>query len=170
MNKLSKTRRMLLPAMLLLITLTLIFIFVNSALPPAASEQQSSQVEGFITQIIPSDTTVGKFIVENLRKIAHFTEYGLLGIEISLLNIIYSPKSKRMKYSLLSVLLSLVIGFLDESIQILSGRGPSITDVWIDIGGFVTYSIFTYAIVFLAARIYRFVVKMKDGRKDSING
>lgn len=121
---------------------TVVFIFVNSALPPETSSQQSEAVSGIIAEIIPEDTPIGSFIIDNVRKIAHFTEYGLLGIIVSLYITVY--KKKRALWGLGSLALSLVVAFSDESIQILSGRGPSVADMWIDIGGFATYSLLTY--------------------------
>ena len=122
---------------------TVVFIFVNSAIPPEKSQEQSDKVSEIISTVIPPETDIGKFIITNIRKIAHFTEYGLLGIEISLYIFIY--KRKRAAWGAASASVPLVVGFTDESIQIISGRGPSISDVWIDIGGLTTYSLITYA-------------------------
>ena len=51
------------------------------------------------------------------------------------------------------------VGFLDESIQVLSERGPSITDVWIDIGGYATFASLAYLIGGAALLIIYFIRK-----------
>ena len=131
---------------LVLILATLLFIFINSALPPETSSEQSGKVEDIITSIIPADTTLGEFLVKYLRKIAHFTEYGLLGIEFALMIMLLSVK--RGKCALLSLTVPFFVGFIDESIQILSKRGPSISDVWIDVGGFIFFGLIAYGVCF----------------------
>jgi VanZ family protein len=41
------------------------------------------------------------------------------------------------------------VAFIDETIQIFSGRGPAILDVWIDTLGFITLSFAVYLVFFL---------------------
>ena len=126
-----------------LIFATVVFIIVNSMFPPELSEEQSDAVGGFLSQIIPADTPLGAFIFDNLRKIAHFAEYGLLGAEIAVY-VLISDDKLRPKQALLSLTVGPVLGFVDETVQIFSGRGPAIVDVWIDIGGFVFFSLGIY--------------------------
>ena len=131
-----------------LIFATVAFIIVNSMFPPELSEEQSDAVGGFLSQIIPADTPLGAFIFDNLRKIAHFMEYGLLGAEIAVYVLISGDKF-RLKQALLSLTVGPALGFVDETVQIFSGRGPAIVDVWIDIGGFVFFSMCVYVAVAL---------------------
>ena len=100
-----------------------------------------------ITSIIPEDTSLGKFIIEYIRKIAHFTEYGFLGIQVALYVTIFGQK--RLKFALSGYIIPFFVGFADETVQIWSDRGPSISDVWIDIGGFFTFSSLAYAVILL---------------------
>ena len=130
--------------LIVLIVATISFIFINSMLPPEASSEQSGAVAEFIETIIPEDTELGSLIQEYIRKIAHFTEYGLLGFEIAIYIVLFVEK--RLMYAMVNMLTPLVVGFVDETIQIFSDRGPSITDVWIDIGGFVFFSVIAYMI------------------------
>ena len=60
------------------------------------------------------------------------------------------------------------VGFIDESIQSLSGRGPLIEDVWIDIGGFATFYALTLAVCFFGIAILRVIKTIKNKRE--ING
>ena len=71
---------------------TVVFIFVNSCLPPEVSSEESEAVGGFITSLIPEDTELYKFVKEYIRKIAHFTEYGMLGIEIAVYIMLYEKR------------------------------------------------------------------------------
>ena len=137
---------------------TVLFIFVNSMLPPDISSEQSAAVGGFISSIIPPDTALGSFILDNLRKIAHFTEYGLLGMEIALHVTLFGGKS-RVKKAFLALPVPLFVGFTDETIQIFSGRGPEISDVWIDIGGFIFFSLIAYGVLALIGAVSRLAVE-----------
>ena len=145
---------------------TVIFIFVNSMLPPEISSEQSAAVGGFISSIIPADTALGSFLLDNLRKIAHFTEYGLLGIEIALYVTLFGGKS-RVKKALLSLPVPLFVGFTDETIQIFSGRGPEISDVWIDIGGFIFFSLIAYGALALVGVAFRLAAERRAKKNAS---
>ena len=120
---------------------TVAFIFYNSSLPPEKSSEQSSVVGDIIAGIIPPETEAGGFIQKYLRKIAHFTEYGLLGVELTLLVLIYSKR--RVRHFLLSLTAAVFVALTDETVQMFSKRGPSVYDVWIDVGGFVFFATLT---------------------------
>ena len=106
------------------------------------------------------------FVEEYIRKIAHFTEYGLLGIELA----VYLLLLHRRRPSLfgLAMTVPFFVGFIDESIQSLSGRGPLIEDVWIDIGGFATFYALTLAVGFSVNAIIWAVKTIQNKR--GING
>ncbi len=144
-------------ALLALISLTLLFIFVQSALPPETSGAQSDAVGEIVGEIIPPETKPGAFIQINLRKIAHFIEFFCLGTEVALYVALFL---KRPIFIALSYPASLLSAFLDESIQMLSGRGPSIFDVWIDFFGFLIAASLTYAIFFSAKH---FIMRKNTG-------
>ena len=145
-------------ALLALIAGTLIFIFTNSALPPKESAEQSGAVGDFISLIIPPDTELGAYIQTNLRKIAHFTEYGMLGVELA---VYFLAFDRRRRHILCSAAVPFAVGFVDETIQIFSGRGPSVSDVWIDVGGFFTFSLLAYAVGVCASVITRAAAKRR---------
>ncbi len=152
----SKIKLALRWALLLSMLLTVVFIFANSLKSKEESSEQSSAFGDFIAEIIPPDSDLGKFIEEYLRKIAHFTEYGLLGIELALYICFYTKQ--RIRLALASLPLSFFIGFIDESLQYISDRGPSISDVWIDAGGFLLFSALVYAIYVL---VYLVVTRLR---------
>ena len=145
-------------ALLVSMLLTVAFIFYNSSLPKQESADASDKLGEIVEEILPDDTPVEDFVLTNLRKIAHFTEYGLLGIEIALYVLIF--ERRRWYVSLpISYACPFAVGFLDESIQVLSERGPSITDVWIDIGGYATFASLAYLIGGAALLIIYFIRK-----------
>lgn len=136
---------------------TLAFIFINSMLPPNVSSEESGAVADFIATVFPPTTSFGAFLAEYTRKIAHFVEYGLLGTEIALYVNLYLGKLR--KWAPVSLLVGFITAFIDETIQIFSGRGPSIVDIWIDVSGFTAFSLCVYLVFFI-------IKKLKSSRKN----
>ena len=139
---------------------TLLFTFIQSMLPPEESSEVSEDVKGFLETIIPPDTEVGEFVHENVRKIAHFTEYFVLGIFTSLYVVIFMPRTaslprERIRFVIYSVASAPLVALFDETIQIFSGRGPSVSDVWLDTLGFVSSAGVIYAVFYIAALIIK---------------
>lgn len=131
----------------LLIALNLAFIFVQSTLPPEISQAEVDEVKNMIGEVIPSDAQVGELVDDNITDAAHFIEFGVLGILVSLYVYLFS------RYAVLTALLSPVfacfIACIDETIQIFSGRVCDANDVLHDVIGFCVASLLTYGIVFL---------------------
>lgn len=155
-------------SLLILIFGTVCFIFINSMLPPETSGNISDKVEDVITSVVPSDTEFGSFLTDYLRKIAHFTEYGLLGIELCVYVLLF--EREKIKAALKTLPVPFAVGFIDESIQIASERGPSIKDVWIDVGGFITFSLLSYVIILSVGFVTRYVrrlIEKKTEKKDA---
>ncbi len=144
---------------------TLVFIFANSLKTKAQSGEDSSAVRGLLAMIFPPDTPLGAFIAENVRKIAHFVEHGLFGFEVALYVSLYADK--KLLWAARSVLLGLSVGFIDETLQYISDRGPSVADVWIDVAGFVTFSLLMYGAVYIARRA---IGAVKKKRMENKNG
>lgn len=158
---------------LVLIALTLAFIFGQSMLPASRSMQTSDSVADTVEDILdheaPSSDGTGTenkeasrpvldFFIKYLRKIAHFVEHGILGLEMFflLLAIERQKNSEQgiMPLSTAALIFSLNIGLLaglfDETIQIFSGRMYSIVDVWLDFAGYATFTVLltlTYIII-----------------------
>ena len=139
-------------SLLVLICLTLAFIFSQSMLPKEESSKQSNAVSEKLEEIIPSDTKPGAVIHKNIRKIAHFIEFWVLGLEIATYSLLFA---KSYKFSLLTLPLALATALLDETVQIFSKRGPSISDVWLDFSGFLCASALVYGIALLISFIRR---------------
>ena len=132
-------------ALIITLSLTLGFIFVQSSFPPSVSGAQIDAVGNTVGGIFSSDGAFGAFLQNNISNIAHFLEYGALGLQISVAVFLWFDK--KLKFSLLSIASALGIAFLDESVQILSGRHASVADMWIDLLGFSVFYILTFSIL-----------------------
>lgn len=157
----TKKRIIAASAVFLLIVATLVFIFGNSL----DSREESSDKSGFVTEIITPilEIFMGKGNVTEhfVRKLAHFTEFFILGAESAVLAFLIL---RRGRVGVLSCLLFGVLSALsDETIQLFTGRGPSVADVWLDFGGFVT----AFFIVFLPYAIFRITKFVKAFKKKS---
>lgn len=117
------------PFLLALAVLTLLFIWMNSFMPSGVSSKASGYVTKLITPFL--EILVGKgHVTEHIvRKLAHVTEYALYGFWLALLAKSDGRKARS------ALLIGFLTAFLDETIQIFTGRGPSIKDVWIDLIG-----------------------------------
>lgn len=145
-------RNILHTIILLLLLLNLAFIFIQSAKPPEESAQTSDKVGEIVEEYIPPETKPGAFIQLHLRKIAHFVEFATLGLLSSVYVIFLGESVKRVA---LSVAFAPSVALLDETIQIFSGRGSSVKDVWIDSLGFFTAALIFYTVYHLT----KFIIK-----------
>lgn len=114
--------------------LVILFILGNSVLPPETSSKISQAVGEVLATILgegDSTQTVGGLSV---RKVGHFVEFFALGI-FAVLLVRVLAKGTYLRWSIV-VFAGLLIPVVDETVQIFSGRGSSIRDVWIDVGGY----------------------------------
>ncbi|MBO4915858.1 MAG: VanZ family protein [Oscillospiraceae bacterium] len=112
--------------------LTLVFIWGHSCVPIPESREESARVAGWLTPFLELFVGGGNVTDHLVRKLAHFAEFAFLGFQIYLLR-----TGRKWRDALLAVELSFFAAFLDESIQMLSGRGDQIIDVWLDLAGAV---------------------------------
>ena len=153
----TATRRIFTSLSVLSVLLTLGFIFGNSCLPQEESAELSGDVLSFLQRIFGTESAFAKFLSTYVRKLAHFTEFGLLALEAFLFTRVRQlPLHK-------SVFFLLPFGFLvaatDETLQIFTSRGASFVDVLIDFCGFLTVTLLTC----LTVIIYR---KRKDKKEN----
>lgn len=132
---------------ILFITLLLLFIWGNSILPPSISNMLSdgvtSTVGGEITHNGKQEETATTWLTSgHIRKMAHVTEFAVLGI-ITFLMI--QKKQVREKIPLV-LLFGLLVALVDETIQLFDGRTSAVKDVWIDFGGYVVGCVLAYGI------------------------
>ncbi|MEG2000511.1 MAG: VanZ family protein [Evtepia sp.] len=132
------SNKILLP---ILIAITLCFIWGNSLMPSSISGAFSHRINDLIHTFFQS---MGETSTQSddglLRKIAHASEFAVLGIELTLLFFHQLPKKCA------SLLLSgLSVAFIDETIQLfVTGRAGMIRDVWIDLSGFFIGCLLTF--------------------------
>ncbi len=117
----------------ILIIVTVLAIWIHSAMPASVSSRESSSVMNFIRPVLELFVGRGNVSEHLVRKLAHFTEYFVLGVELSF---------RKKKKFLNGLIIAFVVAFLDETIQIFSaGRSAQITDVWLDMSGVLTASL-----------------------------
>ena len=118
-----------------LLVLTLCFIWGNSLLSRENSAAFSGKVVELLTPIFSSLSMEGPD-EHVIRKLAHFTEYAILGLELAALFFINRGRSlKSIGYS---ALCALAAGSADETIQLFSGRAAMLKDILLDFSGALT--------------------------------
>lgn len=122
----------------IIIIITLVIIFGHSIL----SREQSSQESNFVLKIFEWIFGEGCVSEHFVRKLAHFSEFGLLGFELMFY---FESYPMAVAHGLFSAL-------VDESIQIFTGRGPSVVDVWIDFSGALCGALLTMFILSLVKK------------------
>lgn len=112
-----------------LIGATLLFIWGHSLSPAAQSQAESDTVKRLLSLVL-GDGAVTAFLLKNIRKVAHFCEFALLGGELAL---------ARRTFRLPQVwLYGLGVAAMDETLQFFApGRAPMVQDVLLDYGGYL---------------------------------
>lgn len=123
---------------IILVILWMILIFTMSSFNATESGEQSGMIVDFINQIIHVDNI--KLLSLIIRKLAHFTEYFVLGILVA--NAFYKCNKKLF----LAIIICVIYAISDEIHQIfVSGRSCQLLDIIIDSLGSIT-GIFIYKI------------------------
>ena len=140
--------------LLIAIILTLAFIFGNSIVSKKESEQISNHFNESISNVITAltgkeETAFGSFLMHYSRKIAHFVEFACLGTEVVLL--LHFASRRNLPYLLLGATLSFTVASFDEGIQVLTGRGDQVSDIFIDVSGYMSAYLFGMTILYLCA-------------------
>ncbi len=134
--------------------LNIAFIWGNSLLPGEVSGAFSQWVRDLINWILglpAKDPEQGHGL---LRKIAHFTEFACLGVEISCL--VRMLRSKKAEHIALPMVGGFFTACIDETIQrFVPDRGPGILDVLIDTAG-----------VFVGTILVCFVIYHRERKMD----
>lgn len=143
MNK----NRLLRIVLIVLMVMTIAFIWGNSLLGRQASTEHSDTVRGFLQKIAELLGLQWTLTIPMVRKAAHFLLFFLLGTEWTLYRLCGRQLNRQDVGSILSGVFT--VAFLDETIQVFSKRGPLITDVWLDISGGVTAMLLVFALYYL---------------------
>ncbi|MCR5760863.1 MAG: VanZ family protein [Sphaerochaetaceae bacterium] len=109
-------------------------IWAQSIIPPSTSTNESSWITSHLINPVLNFLGFESLSVYIVRKIAHVTEFAVLGLVTSTL---FRKKWKNYAYA---ILICFIVAFIDESIQMFSGRAAAILDVWIDLSGAVAGS------------------------------
>ena len=127
--------------------LTILFIWSNSLKPSSQSQQMSAQVYGEVIDALNAVFGQGTVTHALFRKFAHVFEFFVLGVEITILfSLVYGFKVKNLVWIFIS---GVIVAVIDESLQNVSKRTASITDVLIDVLGLIVAITITYATYYL---------------------
>ena len=110
-----------------LTVLWLLFIWGHSLLPASVSGAESGHWLALLQGVLPWLTDF------SIRKAAHFTEFAVLGGLV-----LASFPRRGLPAGSQRLLAGLLTAMIDETIQLFSpGRSGQITDVWLDLAGFL---------------------------------
>lgn len=144
-----------------------LFIWHNSMEDAKISAERSGRVTEIVNEIMESlgqESVTEHFV----RKLAHFSEYGLEGVFALLLFSAYCLDCGRCFWKI--VLTGLVTALVDESIQFFSaGRAPGLLDVCIDVAGFLCGMLLMYIVRLLVGKACERWVQKKNGRRSFVN-
>jgi len=154
----------------LLILLTLTFIFGSSAKPSAESNSDSNQVLDKVENVVdpllqgitgqkPQREEMHKLV----RKAAHFAEYALLGIELTVL-VLYHKRRLISELLFMPPFALLFAAMTDELIQAATDRTSSVGDVCLDFCGGVAGMIMALTAAWLLPRL---IAAGKKARKEN---
>jgi len=140
----DKKRRIL----LILVILTLAFIFGQSLLDEAVSSKISTDVSYKVVKPVYKAITGTRNLPFDIRDFAHVVEFSVLGFELQLL-----ARNKKKALSLIkTVSYCGFVALIDESIQFFSDRSPQVKDIWFDTLGAAVGALFGFLIVLLIER------------------
>ncbi len=139
---------------LILIFLTIAFIWGNSMLPRKVSENISNTVitefGGTVEEEKPNDPYQKKGIGFYVRKLGHFSEFFILGTELAAFLFLQGePIKSRYKYLLFA---GMTVALLDETIQLFNDRTSSVRDIWIDLVGCAIGSMVAFSVLAIHAK------------------
>ncbi len=133
-----------------IIGLTVLFIWGQSLLGRELSRAQSESVQEILTSLLGEEAYNFLFVVD-IRKVAHFAEYTLLGMEWAGYRL--SVQGARRPPCWLLCVFGPAIAACDELLQFISARAPMVTDMLIDCGGYVCGVVIVCGAVWLCRRL-----------------
>lgn len=127
--------------LLVVFILSLVFVWGQSCVSKSDSETTSDAFVDIIKpleEIKPNEVYTSEYVYYNhlIRKGAHVFEFFIIGVELALIVIMFSRK-KNTAIVLFwnSLMAGMMIGLIDETIQIFANRGTLVSDVWFDVLG-----------------------------------
>lgn len=139
------------------------YIFGNSLEVAAESSARSQAVMNHLNAIL-SRIGLGPVSEHTVRKLAHFAEYCLEGLLLTLCLRVYTRRFVRhISWPLLGGLLTAVT---DETIQrYVAGRSSQVTDVWIDFAGVVAGMLVSLVLLLIVRAVTSFYSIKKENRR-----
>ena len=128
------------------IGLTVLFIWGQSLLGQELSRLQSDSVQGFLGSLL-GEWVYDTFLYQNIRKVAHFAEYALLGMEW--MGYRLTVRGARRPARWLVCVFGPAVAVCDELWQFVSARAPRVTDVLLDCGGYASGVAVVFGLVWL---------------------
>lgn len=134
----------------LLLLCNLGFIWGNFLVSKAESRDLSLNVlhllPGFLQALIPDE----EMLLHLVRKAAHFTEFACLGgLSAGLLALFRKVSFHPVAHLFCG---GFFVAAVDETIQIFTGRGSQLQDVWLDFAGFSAGIVLVLAVRAIACR------------------
>lgn len=117
------------------IVLTVLFIFSQSLLGVSASQKESGSVLKAVSPVLEVFVGRGNVTDHLVRKLAHFTEFFTLGAELSALLWVRGAVGAQRYFN--GLFAGVAVALCDETVQLFTGRGSQVQDVWLDIFGAV---------------------------------
>ncbi|MCD7928482.1 MAG: VanZ family protein [Oscillospiraceae bacterium] len=146
-------RRCLVGLNCLLLAALLCFIWGNSMLSRAQSSQESAAVLAAVEPLLELVVGPGNVTEHLVRKLAHFTEFALLGaLSVSLLTLL---DRRRVRHLAAALTFGLACAAADETIQIFSDRGNQLSDVALDFSGCLTGALIVFFLALAFVRLRR---------------
>ena len=128
----------------ILLALSCAFIFSQSLPNKEASKEISLGVTGFLTPFLEPFVGKGDVTDHLVRKLAHFAEFFVFGSLSAICAVLRSRLAAirrginhavKFQDYLNAAFLSLFTALCDETIQLFTGRGSQVADVWLDFFG-----------------------------------
>lgn len=134
------------------LVLVTLLIWGNSMRTATQSDQQSTSLLSWLTPWLSAVGIQPEVFHSILRKLAHFSEYGLLGV-LWTIELWLGPHRGKRRGTMERLSFCMLTAFLDETIQLfVPGRSGEIRDVWIDTAGAWTGIVMTTCLVCIAAK------------------
>ena len=134
----------------------LAFIWGHSLLSVSLSSGESSRILRFLLSALHIEVSPDQFssLHHLLRKFAHFTEFACLGALSATITYYISDRdiSRTWTVKSLPILFCLLAASTDETIQIYTGRGNSVSDILLDFCGSLCAMLVFFIIVLIKSR------------------
>lgn len=145
-----------------LLALCVAFIFSNSLKNGSETTSQSGAVKEIVDSVLNFLNINLEISEESIRTLGHFAEFFALSLVLTIASLMLfpfnfeNPFTKKLIIYFLPIIISTLIAFIDEFIQLFSpGRACDIMDVLVDFSGAAVANLLTMGIVFIIYAIKR---------------